>query len=140
MLDIVFDLLFVNDKSILGLTLKQRFTLLQRCIKPKEKQVEIVQQKPVKSVEDIIDALDIAIMNRFVELVLFFLCSSYNYREEGIIVKDLDSIYVPNERANKWIKIKPEYIEGLGDDMDLIILGTLNICVWCVCGDSLRLL
>lgn len=25
---------------------------------------------------------------------------------------------------NKWIKLKPEYVDGLGDDMDLLIVGT----------------
>ena len=39
------------------------------------------------------------------------------------MIKDTQSTYVPNERGNKWIKIKPEYIEGVGDDLDLIILG-----------------
>jgi DNA ligase-4 len=46
-------------------------------------------------------------------------------REEGIIVKNLNSTYVPNERKNKWIKIKPEYFDGLGDDFDLLIVGTI---------------
>jgi ATP-dependent DNA ligase len=32
---------------------------------------------------------------------------------EGIMIKSLNSSYVPNERKNKWIKIKPEYIDGL---------------------------
>lgn len=39
------------------------------------------------------------------------------------MIKDLESTYVPNERRNKWIKLKPEYLEGVGDDLDLIILG-----------------
>lgn len=39
------------------------------------------------------------------------------------MIKDLDSTYVPNERKNKWIKLKPEYVEGVGDDLDLVILG-----------------
>ncbi|KAL6068764.1 DNA ligase, variant 2 [Balamuthia mandrillaris] len=102
-----FDLLYVNDKSVLELTLSQRMTLLKRCIKSQEKVVEVVQQTEAHSTEDVVNALDAAIMNR----------------EEGIMVKDMSSTYVPNERKDKWIKIKPEYIEGLGDDLDLIILG-----------------
>ncbi len=39
------------------------------------------------------------------------------------MIKDMESTYVPNERKNKWIKLKPEYVDGVGDDLDLIILG-----------------
>jgi DNA ligase-4 len=39
------------------------------------------------------------------------------------VIKNLTSQYVPNERKNKWVKLKPEYIEGLGDDLDLLIIG-----------------
>ena len=39
------------------------------------------------------------------------------------MIKNLNSSYVPNERKEKWIKIKPEYIDGVCDDFDLIILG-----------------
>ena len=47
------------------------------------------------------------------------------FREEGIMIKNLDSIYKPNERKDKWIKLKPEYIDGVGDDLDLIIMGII---------------
>jgi len=43
---------------------------------------------------------------------------------EGIIVKNVNSHYILNDRSNKWLKLKPDYIEGLGDTLDLIILGT----------------
>lgn len=44
-------------------------------------------------------------------------------REEGIMVKNLDSTYLPHERKGYWIKLKPEYIDGVGDDLDLLIVG-----------------
>lgn len=104
---IAFDLLYVNDRSVMSLTGEQRMLMLKRCIKPKEKVVEIVAQKPASTTEEIVNALDAAILNR----------------EEGIMIKDMESTYVPNERKNKWIKLKPEYVDGVGDDLDLIILG-----------------
>ena len=43
---------------------------------------------------------------------------------EGIILKDLGSLYHPSNRSNTyWIKLKAEYIDNLGDTLDLIILG-----------------
>jgi DNA ligase-4 len=105
---IAFDLLYVNSKSVMDLTLSQRVTLLKRCIpQPKSKQFEVAEQKLARTLQEVIDALDNAIANR----------------EEGIIVKNLNTIYVPNERKQKWIKLKPEYLDGVGDDLDLIILG-----------------
>ena len=44
-------------------------------------------------------------------------------REEGIVIKAENSLYLPNKRINSWIKIKPEYIDNLGDDVDLVIVG-----------------
>eukprot|EP01124_Arcella_intermedia_P024176 TRINITY_DN4012_c0_g1_i3.p1 TRINITY_DN4012_c0_g1~~TRINITY_DN4012_c0_g1_i3.p1 ORF type:complete len:941 (-),score=258.52 TRINITY_DN4012_c0_g1_i3:49-2478(-) len=104
----VFDLLYVNGKQIMDLTLRQRVALLKRCIPtPKEKILEIAPQKQVETTTHIIEALDNAILNG----------------DEGIVVKNLDSVYKPNERKEKWIKLKPEYLEGVGDTLDLLILG-----------------
>lgn len=45
---------------------------------------------------------------------------------EGLILKDIDSEYIPGEmgrKTKKWIKIKPDYVDGLGDGIDLVIIG-----------------
>lgn len=38
--------------------------------------------------------------------------------EEGVMLKDLKEPYKPNERA--WVKIKPDYLSGVGDNLDLV--------------------
>ena len=43
--------------------------------------------------------------------------------EEGLIMKQGDTFYVPNERSIKWMKLKADYIEGLIDTLDVIIMG-----------------
>lgn len=43
--------------------------------------------------------------------------------EEGIMIKRLDSAYKPNERSPNWVKLKGEYIDSLGDTLDLVIIG-----------------
>ncbi|KRX89087.1 DNA ligase 4, partial [Trichinella pseudospiralis] len=45
--------------------------------------------------------------------------------EEGIMVKDPTSLYKPNSRTLSagWFKIKPDYINGLIDDLDVLIVG-----------------
>lgn len=103
----IFDILHVAEKSALDFQLHQRYELLKRVITPLPKLVEIVEQKEVLSMDDVINSLDSAILNR----------------EEGIIIKNLESTYVPGERKEKWLKLKPEYVEGLVDDIDLLIVG-----------------
>ena len=44
-------------------------------------------------------------------------------REEGIMVKDPDTPYCPNKRKGGWYKIKPEYIGGLMDELDVVVVG-----------------
>lgn len=43
-------------------------------------------------------------------------------RDEGIILKDLDSKWEPGDRNGKWLKLKPDYIHA-GADLDVIIIG-----------------
>ena len=45
-------------------------------------------------------------------------------QEEGVIVKDVHCKYYPSNRSTQhWLKLKAEYIDNLGDTLDLIILG-----------------
>ena len=44
-------------------------------------------------------------------------------REEGIMVKNPESVYRPNTRKGGWFKIKPEYVGGLMDELDVLIVG-----------------
>lgn len=39
------------------------------------------------------------------------------------MVKDPLSIYKPDKRGEGWLKIKPEYVDGLMDELDLLIVG-----------------
>lgn len=43
-------------------------------------------------------------------------------REEGLIVKNADSFYIPGNRS-EWLKLKQDYIEGFGDTADFAIIG-----------------
>lgn len=39
------------------------------------------------------------------------------------MLKDPNSIYVPKERAVNWLKLKGDYVDGMTDTMDVIIIG-----------------
>jgi len=58
---------------------------------------ELCESKPASTVKEIVDALEEAIESG----------------DEGIMIKRLDSHYRPDERKNNWIKLKPEYVDGV---------------------------
>jgi ATP-dependent DNA ligase len=43
-------------------------------------------------------------------------------RDEGVILKDLDSKWEPSDRSTKWLKLKPDYIHS-ESDLDVLIIG-----------------
>lgn len=45
-------------------------------------------------------------------------------RDEGIIVKDMESQWSPDNRDGRWCKLKPDYL-NLGSDLDLLIIGEM---------------
>jgi len=47
---------------------------------------------------------------------------SNSHRNEGLVVKEQASAYVPNYRQHWW-KLKADYIPGLGDSVELCIVG-----------------
>jgi len=105
---VAFDILKLNDDVLLDKPLHQRRKLLQELVVPQPKRFEVVSQRSdVTSSAGILAALNAAI----------------DAGKEGIIVKDALAPYVLNDRSDYWIKVKPDYIDGLRDDMDLILLG-----------------
>ncbi|XP_033837878.2 DNA ligase 4 [Periophthalmus magnuspinnatus] len=103
----VFDVLLVNNQKLGKEPLKKRYEILQTVFTPVKGWIHIVHKAEVKSTKEVINALNDAI----------------DGREEGIMVKDPMSIYKPDKRGEGWLKIKPEYVDGLMDELDLLIVG-----------------
>jgi len=108
----VFDILFVKgpkgeECNLMNVGLKDRRTVLRRVLNPVPHVVEVVEGVETTDVELIFSEFD-KVMQR---------------NEEGIIIKKLNSVYAPNDRAIDWIKLKGEYMEGFTDTLDLVVIG-----------------
>lgn len=51
------------------------------------------------------------------------------YRQEGIVIKNPLCTYSPGQRNKDWIKVKPDYVDSLGDDVDVLIIGIISIAI-----------
>ncbi|XP_062971961.1 DNA ligase 4 [Elgaria multicarinata webbii] len=103
----VFDVLMVNDQKLGHEMLSKRYEILSEILMPITGRIQIVPKRWANTRKEVVDALNEAIDNR----------------EEGIVVKDPMSIYKPDKRGEGWLKIKPEYVNGLMDELDLLVVG-----------------
>eukprot|EP00186_Timspurckia_oligopyrenoides_P001533 CAMPEP_0182445126 /NCGR_PEP_ID=MMETSP1172-20130603/3362_1 /TAXON_ID=708627 /ORGANISM="Timspurckia oligopyrenoides, Strain CCMP3278" /LENGTH=758 /DNA_ID=CAMNT_0024640839 /DNA_START=236 /DNA_END=2512 /DNA_ORIENTATION=+ len=108
-----FDLLYLDGTPLLKKPLKQRRELLRKTFHPVESEFAFAQS---------IDSLD-------AEDILSFLTESIKAGCEGLMVKTLDgdqSTYEPANRSTNWLKVKKDYLTGLGDSVDLVPIGAYH--------------
>ncbi|KAJ3342259.1 DNA ligase (ATP) [Kappamyces sp. JEL0680] len=69
--------------------------------------LQVLDHKVGKRAKDTMEALEKCMVNN----------------EEGLIIKDPQSLYKPHTKLGDWFKFKADFIDGLGDDLDLLIVG-----------------
>ena len=97
----VFDLMYLNGKSLLGRTLQERRDLLH-------KHFSVVPGKFKFAVSlDHTENGDTTIIEQFLDEAVKGQC-------EGLMIKTLDvnANYEPSRRSLNWLKLKKDYLEG----------------------------
>jgi DNA ligase 1 len=105
-----FDMLFYNGEATVKKTLRERRQLLHMALEPVEGELAFAQFGDTKEIDEIQTLLD----------------ESVKASCEGLMVKMLDteeSWYEPSKRSRNWLKVKKDYLAGIGDSLDLVVLG-----------------
>ena len=102
----VFDILYVNGKPITNYILRERRKTLETIVKNVERRMEIHPYKPAHKATEIEPYLHQVVAER----------------AEGLVLKNPRSAYRLNSRNDDWMKVKPEYMDGFGEDLDCIVI------------------
>ncbi|GKT43856.1 DNA ligase 1 [Colletotrichum spaethianum] len=108
-----FDLLYLNGEAIVEKPLRERRELLENAFRPVEGEFSFATHMDGQELEQI----------------QVFLDESVKASCEGLMVKMLDgseSGYEPSKRSRNWLKIKKDYLSGIGDSLDLVVLGAYH--------------
>ncbi|KAI6778394.1 DNA ligase (Polydeoxyribonucleotide synthase) [Emericellopsis cladophorae] len=105
-----FDLLYLNGEPAVKKSLTERRKLLKNAFNPVEGEFAFAESMDGQELDEI----------------QVFLDESVKASCEGLMVKMLDgpeSWYEPSKRSRNWLKIKKDYLAGVGDSLDLVVLG-----------------
>uniref|UniRef100_A0A0E0H5N7 DNA ligase IV n=1 Tax=Oryza nivara TaxID=4536 RepID=A0A0E0H5N7_ORYNI len=119
---VAFDILYAGDTSVIHQSLTERHEILRKVVRPLKGHLEILVPTGGLNIHRPPDEPCWSILAHSLDDVEKFFKDTVDNREEGIILKDLESKWEPGDRSGKWLKLKPDYIHA-GADLDVIIIG-----------------
>ena len=104
----LFDLLYLNGKSLLDEPHEERYEKLKKLVKvDPDNPLQFIQEKEIKTAKQLEE----------------YFYSMIGEGLEGVVVKRMDAVYQPGKRNFNWIKLKRQEEGELEDTIDCVILG-----------------
>ncbi|KAI0378701.1 ATP-dependent DNA ligase [Hypomontagnella monticulosa] len=103
----VFDILYLNDRPLTQYTLRDRRNALEKAVIGVPYRLEVHKYDKATSA-DVIEPM---------------LRKIVSDASEGLVIKNPRSMYALADRSDNWIKVKPEYMSGFGESVDVVIIG-----------------
>lgn len=103
-----FDLLYFARQPLIGMPLRKRRQMLHENFLQSD-HFRFAQYRDASGVDEV---------QAFLEEAMTAGC-------EGLMVKTLDTeaTYEPSKRSRHWLKLKKDYLQGIGDSLDLVPIG-----------------
>ncbi|KAK7253362.1 ATP-dependent DNA ligase [Aureococcus anophagefferens] len=114
---VLFDLLWLGDADVTALPLSERRAKLRAAFGEPSAAVAYAASTDVDLAAD--DA-------PLEEAVTAALLESVDAGCEGLMLKRLDAPYeysLGSKRSDAWVKLKKDYVDALGDSLDLVVIG-----------------